>query len=170
MENQVIQNIMQRRSCRTFDPNRMPSDDLLSQVAEAGTWSPTSMGQQNPIIVVVTDRQLRDKISEMNARIMGTNSDPFYGAPCMIIVLVKKSVNALFDGPIVMQTMMLAAESLGLKASRATISASAISPLATPTSLSPSLSPAKQTTSIGQNSQPPCSTRYRKTSRSVGKS
>ncbi len=114
MENQVIQNIMQRRSCRTFDPDRMPSDDLLHQVAEAGTWSPTSMGQQNPIIVVVTNRQLRDRISQMNARVMGSESDPFYGAPCMIIVLVKQSVNAAYDGPIVMQTMMLAAESLGL--------------------------------------------------------
>ena len=62
MENQVIQNIMQRRSCRTFDPNRMPSDDLIRQVAEAGTWSPTRRGQQNPIIVVVTNRQLRDRI------------------------------------------------------------------------------------------------------------
>ena len=114
MSNQVIETIMKRRSCRTFAPNRMPTDDLLRQVAEAGTWSPTSMGQQNPIIVVVTDRQLRDKISEMNARVMGSSSDPFYGAPCMLIVLVKQSENALYDGPIVMQTMMLAAESLGL--------------------------------------------------------
>ena len=114
MENQVIQNIMQRRSCRTFDPNRMPSDELIRQVAEAGTWSLTSRGQQNPIIVVVTNRQLRDRISQMNARVMGSSSDPFYGAPCMLIVLVKQSENALYDGPIVMQTMMLAAHSLGL--------------------------------------------------------
>ena len=114
MENQVIQNIMQRRSCRTFDPNRMPSDDLIRQVAEAGTWSPTSRGQQNPIIVVVTNRQLRDRISQMNAHVMGSSSDPFYGAPCMLIVLVKQSENAVYDGPIVMQTMMLAAHSLGL--------------------------------------------------------
>ena len=113
--NEVIHNIMQRRSCRTFDPNRMPSDDDLRQIAEAGTWSPTSRGCQNPIIVAVTNRQLRDKISRMNAAIMGqVDTDPFYGAPCMLIVLVKKSENAAYDGPIVMQTMMLAAESLGI--------------------------------------------------------
>ena len=114
MENPVIQNIMQRRSCRTFNPDRMPSDDLIRQIAEAGTWSPTSRGQQNPIIIAVTNRQLRDRISQMNARVMGSNGDPFYGAPCMLIVLVKKSENAAYDGPIVMQTMMLAAESLGV--------------------------------------------------------
>lgn len=112
--NEVIQTIMRRRSCRTFNPDRMPSDDLIQQIAEAGTWAPTSRGCQNPIIIAVTNRQLRDKISAMNAHIMGSEDDPFYGAPCMLIVLVKKSENALYDGPIVMQTMMLAADSLGL--------------------------------------------------------
>lgn len=112
--NPVINNIMQRRSCRSFDPNRIPADTLIQQIAEAGTWSPTSRGQQNPIIIAVTNKELRDQISRMNAAIMGSDSDPFYGAPCMLIVLVKESVNASYDGPIVMQTMMLAAESLGL--------------------------------------------------------
>ena len=41
-------------------------------------------------------------------------ADPFYGAPCMLIVLVKESPNAMYDGPIVMQTLMLAAQSLGV--------------------------------------------------------
>lgn len=116
MTNEVIKNIMQRRSCRTFDPNRVPSDEILQQIAEAGTWAPTSMGMQNPIIVVVTNKALRDKIARANAKIMGKGEDfdPFYGAPCLCIVLVKESVNAAYDGPIVMQNLMLAAESLGV--------------------------------------------------------
>jgi len=105
---------MSRRSCRTFDPSKMPSDDVIQQITEAGTWAPTSMGMQNPIIIAVTNKQLRDKISKMNAAIMGRDTDPFYGAPCMLIVLVKESPNAVYDGSIVMQTMMLAAESLGV--------------------------------------------------------
>ena len=44
----------------------------------------------------------------------GEDFDPFYGAPCLCIVLVKESVNAAYDGPIVMQNLMLAAESLGV--------------------------------------------------------
>lgn len=112
--NEVIKNIMERRSCRCFDPNRMPATDLIQQIAEAGTWSPTSRGQQNPIIIAVTNKELRDRISRMNAAVMGSDSDPFYGAPCMLIVLVKESENAMYDGPIVMQTMMLVAHSLGL--------------------------------------------------------
>lgn len=115
MNNPVITAIKQRRSCRTFDPNRIPSDEIISQIAEAGTWAPTSMGCQNPIIIAVTNKALRDKISAMNAAVMGkTDTDPFYGAPAMLIVLVKESLNAAYDGPIVMQTLMLAAHSLGL--------------------------------------------------------
>jgi nitroreductase len=116
MSNQVIETIQHRRSCRTFDPDRMPSNEILRQIAEAGTWAPTSMGMQNPIILVVTNKTLRDRIARANASIMGKGEDfdPFYGAPCMMVVLVKESPNAAYDGPIVMQTLMLAAESLGV--------------------------------------------------------
>lgn len=121
--NEVIKTIMERRSCRSFDPSRMPSEDIIRQICEAGTWAPTSRGQQNPIIIAVTNRELRDKISRMNSAIITGNklvtstppgADPFYGAPCMLIVLVKESPNAMYDGPIVMQTLMLAAQSLGV--------------------------------------------------------
>lgn len=113
--NETLSTIHTRRSCRQFNPDKMPSRQVLEQIAEAGTWAPTSMGAQNPIIVVVTNKALRNRISRMNAAIMGKpDSDPFYGAPCMMIVLVKESPNASYDGPIVMQTLMLAAESLGI--------------------------------------------------------
>ena len=112
--NEVIKTIMERRSCRNFDPTRMPPADTLRQIAEAATWSPTSRGQQNPIIIVVTNPSLVERIKKMNARILGTQADPFYGAPCMMVVLVKESENAQYDGPIVMQTIMLAAQSLGV--------------------------------------------------------
>ena len=112
--NETINTIMSRRSCRSFDPERMPSDEVLQQIAEAGTWAPTGMGLQNPLIIVVTNKALRDRISRMNAEILGTTSDPFYGAPCMMIVIVKRWRNEVCDGSTVMQTLMLAAESLGV--------------------------------------------------------
>ena len=112
--NEVIKNIMSRRSCRSFDPDKIPSEDILRQIAEAGTWAPTGMGYQKPIILAVTNKEMRDRISKMNAEIMGVKSDPFYGAPAMFIVLVENWANAQYDGPCVMQTLMLAAESLGV--------------------------------------------------------
>ena len=121
--NEVIKVIKSRRSCRCFDPERMPSEEIIQQICEAGTWAPTSRGQQNPIIIAVTNKELRDRISRMNSEIITgrklvtstpPGGDPFYGAPCMLIVLVKESPNAVYDGSIVMQTLMLAAESLGV--------------------------------------------------------
>ena len=75
MMNETIHTIMTRRSCRCFDPQRMPSDEVLQQIAEAGTWAPTGKGLQNPLIIVVTNKALRDRISRMNAEILGTTSD-----------------------------------------------------------------------------------------------
>ena len=111
--NEVIKTIMQRRSCRSFS-DKQPSKEIIQKIAEAGTWAPTGMGYQKPIIIAVTNKELRDKISRMNASILGTNSDPFYGAPAMLIVLVEKWPNAVYDGTCVMQTLMLAATSLGV--------------------------------------------------------
>jgi len=113
--NPVIENIMTRRSCRCFDPDRVPSDEVLQQIAEAGTWAPTGKGLQYPVIVVVTDKTLLNRIKRMNADILGKEGlDPFYGAPAMMIVLVKDWRNATYDGSTVMTTLMLAAHSLGV--------------------------------------------------------
>ena len=113
--NAVIQNIKSRRSCRYFDPNRMPSDEVIQQICEAGTWAPTGKGYQYPVIIAVTNPELVARIKRMNAEVLNKPGlDPFYGAPCMLIVIVKDWKNAVADGSCVMQTLMLAAESLGV--------------------------------------------------------
>lgn len=113
--NAVIENMMQRRSCRCFDPEKMPSEEVINQIAEAGTWAPTGMGMQSPVIIAVTNKQLRDKICRMNAEVLGSSSDPFYEAPAMLIVLADRNrPTYLYDGSIVMQNLMLAAHSLGV--------------------------------------------------------
>jgi nitroreductase len=51
----------------------------------------------------------------MNAKILGTTSDPFYGAPAVLVVLADKSKStAVYDGSLVMENLMLAAHALGL--------------------------------------------------------
>lgn len=73
------------------------------------------MNRQSPVIIAVTDQETRDKLSAMNAAIMGTDTDPFYGAPVVLIVLADKSrPTYLYDGSLVMGNMMNAAHSLGL--------------------------------------------------------
>ena len=73
------------------------------------------MNRQSPGIIAVTDQETRDTLSAMNAAIMGTDTDPFYGAPVVLIVLADKSrPTYLYDGSLVMGNMMNAAHSLGL--------------------------------------------------------
>ena len=104
-----------RRSCRNFD-GRQISDEQLNAILEAGEYAPTGMGKQSPIMVVVQDKETVARLSKMNAAIMGTSTDPFYGAPTVIIVLADKNIGTyLYDGSLVMGNLMNAAEAVGVQ-------------------------------------------------------
>ena len=112
--NEVIQALKERRSCRSYKPDPIPTE-ILDQILEAGTYAPTGMGRQSPIIIAVTDRETRDRLSRMNAAVMGTDNDPFYGAPVVIVVLADRSIRtAVYDGSLVMGNLMNAAHALGI--------------------------------------------------------
>ena len=103
-----------RRSCRAYKPELIEGEKL-DAIIEAGTYAATGMGKQSPVIVAVTGRELRDRLSKMNAAIMGVDFDPFYGAPELLIVLADKDIPTyLYDGSLVMGNMMNAAADLGV--------------------------------------------------------
>lgn len=111
---ETLQIIKERRSVKRYKPDMVP-EELIRKVAEAGTWAPSGMGRQPAVILAVTNKELRDRLSRMNAAIMGTDADPFYGAPVVLVVLADKNVSTyLYDGALVMQNLMLAAQDLGL--------------------------------------------------------
>lgn len=113
---ETMQTILKRRSVRKYKPDMVPGD-LLNQIIEAGTYAATGMGKQSPIIIAVTNKELRDKLSKANAAIMGQGDDfdPFYGAPAVLIVLADKAYPTyLYDGSLVMGNLMLAAADAGL--------------------------------------------------------
>ena len=110
----AIEKMISRRSVRKYKPD-MVSDEMLNQIARAGTFAPTGRGGQSPIIVIVKDTETRDKLSELNARVLGVGTDPFYGAPVVIAVLADRSTPTyLYDGSLVLGNMLLAAHDLGL--------------------------------------------------------
>lgn len=108
-------NIMKTRtSVKKYKPDMVPKE-LIDQIIEAGLYAPSGMNGQSPIVVAVTNKELRDKLSKMNAAIMGANIDPFYGAPVVLVVLADKTrPTYLYDGSLVMENMVLAAHELGL--------------------------------------------------------
>lgn len=112
--NENIKALETRRSCRSYKSDMVPKD-VIAQIAEAGTFAATGMGRQSPIIIAVTDKETRDKLSKMNAAVMGVDSDPFYGAPVVLIVLADKSMPTyMYDGSLVMGNLMQAADALGI--------------------------------------------------------
>lgn len=114
--NEVLKTIKERRSIRKFKAD-MPAKEDIEKVVEAGIYAPSGMGKQSSMVIAVTDKETRDKISAANAAIMGKGADfdPFYGAPVILIVLSSKDVPThVYDGALTMGSMMLAAKSLGL--------------------------------------------------------
>lgn len=113
--NQAALNVLKtRRAIRSYE-SRIPERELIDKILEAGTYAPTGMGQQSPIIVAVTNQELRNRLSRMNADIMGQDTDPFHGAPVVLIVLADKNIPTyLYDGSLVMGNLLNAAHAVGL--------------------------------------------------------
>ena len=110
----VLEEMKTRRSIRKFKPDMVPQD-ILDRIIEAGTFAANGRGAQNTIIIQVTNKEIRDEIAKRNADIMGSNTDPFYGAPVILIVLGKKDwPTHVYDGSLVMGNLMLAAHDLGI--------------------------------------------------------
>ena len=84
--NEAIQNLLNRRSVRQYEARQVP-DELLDTVLQAGIYAASGMNTQGVRLVAVRDKETRDLLSKLNAAVMGADRDPFYGAPCVIVVL-----------------------------------------------------------------------------------
>lgn len=111
----TIEDLKNRRSIRAYKSEQIKEEEL-SQILEAGTYAPTGMNRQSPVIIAVQDRDTIKTLSKLNAKVMGkTDMDPFYGAPTVVVVLADKSAMTYReDGSLVLGNMMNAAQSLGV--------------------------------------------------------
>lgn len=113
----AIQAILTRKSVKKYKDT--PVDKAtIDKIIEAGLHAPSGLNKQSPIILAVTNKEIRDELSALNA---GNDpfhrADPFYGAPAVLVVLADKSVPTyLYDGSLVMENLLLAAHALGLGA------------------------------------------------------
>lgn len=110
----MYEDLLTRRSVRKYS-DRQVEDEKLDKVLTAGLYAPTGMNNQAPVLVAVQDKETRDRLSRMNAAVMGASGDPFYGAPCVIVVLSDpERMTWVEDGSLVLGNLMNAAHSLGL--------------------------------------------------------
>ena len=112
--NNTVSDIMNRRSIRKYKPEQISREEL-DTVLQAGICAPTGMNRQSPLVIAVQNKEVRDRLSRMNAAVLGTDSDPFYGAPTVVVVLADaNSPHAVQDGSLVMGNLMNAANAIGL--------------------------------------------------------
>lgn len=112
--NEAMNNLITRRSVRKYTEKPVP-DELLDKVLEAGLYAPSGMNTQNIVMVAVRDKETRDLLSKLNAAVMGASNDPFYGAPCVIVVLGnEEKYLAVENGSLVLGNLMNAAHAVGL--------------------------------------------------------
>ena len=114
MKLETLMSIKERRSVRSYRKEQISKEEL-DAVLEAGTYAASGMGRQPAKMVVIQEPELIAKLSKMNGAVMGADSDPFYGAPTVVIVFADTNAGTwLQDGSLVMGNLMLAAYAVGL--------------------------------------------------------
>ncbi len=114
MENKMLELLKTRRSVRAYKPEQIQPQEL-DAVLEAGTYAPTGMGMQSPVIVAVQSPQYRRAVMELNQKARGMEGDPYYGAPTIVLVLADPARGTCVeDASCVLCTMMEAAHAVGL--------------------------------------------------------
>ena len=112
--NNALKVLYDRRSIRRYKSEQISREEM-DAVIKAGVCAASGKNQQSAIIIAVQDKETRDLLSRLNAEVLGVKSDPFYGAPTVLIVLADaKSPYVVQDGSLVMGNLMNAAKAIGL--------------------------------------------------------
>lgn len=112
--NEMIRMLTERRSCRAFEA-RQVEPELLREVLTAGSYAPSGMNRQSPVMLVMQDGERIRELAALNAAVMGRDGDPFYGAPTVISVLADTAcMTWQEDGALVIGNLLVAAHALGL--------------------------------------------------------
>lgn len=113
--NETMQTLIERRSCRAYESRQIP-DDALNAILEAGTFAPTGMGKQSPLIVAVQEPETLKAIEALNGAVLGQpDGHPFYGAPTIVIVFGDPTLPfGVADGNLVIGNLLNAAHAVGI--------------------------------------------------------
>ena len=114
----MLEAITKRRACRSFDKEKEVEQSKIDEIVKAGLLAPSGMNRQTPVIIVIKDKETRDKLMELN-RTAGNqrfpaNLDPFYDAPVILLVIANKNGLSLLDGGATMENLLLEATNQGL--------------------------------------------------------
>ncbi|MCI8610809.1 MAG: nitroreductase [Clostridiales bacterium] len=120
----TLETIRTRYSCRAFT-DKLPSDQDLQVIAQAGVCAPSGMNRQPWQIIVLKNKELIHELEEegmknlealpdqsIYERIRSRGGRLYYNAPCMMLIPIVE--DAFLDCGIVTENIALAATSLGI--------------------------------------------------------
>lgn len=111
---ETLLDLKQRRSYRKYKDDQITQEEL-DIILEAGLFAASGMNKQSSIMVAVTNKEMVKELSKLNASIMGVDSDPFYGANCVVVVFADRNVlTYMEDGSLTIGNMMNAAHAIGV--------------------------------------------------------
>lgn len=112
--NETIKTLTERRSIRKYSDRPIKKEDL-ELILKAGVYAPTGRNTRDTLFLAVTQKELISKLSKMNAAVLGSDNDPFYGASAVIVVFADRTrTTTVEDGSCAMANLMNAAFSLGI--------------------------------------------------------
>ena len=123
MKQEALEVLYNRRAIRKFKPEQI-KDEELDAVLKAGTYAPTGMDLQSPLIVAVQNPDDVAKLNELSAAILEKGSGvkrpglPYYGAPTIILIfyteIARSDYFGILDSSAVCTNMLNAAYAVGL--------------------------------------------------------
>jgi nitroreductase len=100
------------RAVREYTPESVP-DDVIREIVEVGRWTSTGGNRQPSEVVVVRDKDVKQKFAEWGARPAGPSA--------VSLLIVSSSEGAAFDEGRMAERLALAARALGLGSCIATL-------------------------------------------------
>ena len=112
--NEVMENILTRRSVRAFLEKEIPMEEL-EQIVKAGAYAPSAMNRQTWKFTVLTDREKIGKLAALMAEKLGRADYNMY-QPQVLIIPSNEKDYALGkeDNACALENIFLAAHSFGI--------------------------------------------------------
>ena len=112
--NEVMQNIVTRRSVRKFTDQHISAKEL-EQIVEAAVYAPSAMNRQSWHFTVIRSREKIQKLAAAIGGVLGNAAYNCYEPDTMILVAADRdNANGQLDTGCAMENIFLAAHSLGI--------------------------------------------------------
>ncbi|AGX41869.1 nitroreductase family protein [Clostridium saccharobutylicum] len=113
--NEVLQNILTRRSVRKFKQEQI-KDEELDLILKAGVYAPSGMNKQSWQFTVVQNKEKIESLAKVVREALGRDAGYNFYAPPTLIMLSndKENTNGLADCSCALENIFLMANSLGI--------------------------------------------------------